>query len=120
MTDLLGKGSFVWGEAADVAFQQVKDALCSAPVLRLPDFERPFFIEPDASANAVGAVLLQQSEDGAPFHPVAYFSRKFLAAERNYPSPEKELLAIFKSVTKWRPYLDGHETVVYTDHKPLT
>ena len=59
LTGLLGKGSFVWGEAADVAFQQVKDALCSAPVLRLPDFERPFFIEPDASANAVGAVLLQ-------------------------------------------------------------
>ena len=58
LTDLLGKGKFVWTEAATAAFEQVKSALCSAPVLRLPDFTRPFVIEPDASANAVGAVLL--------------------------------------------------------------
>ena len=57
LTDLLGKGKFVWTDAATVAFQQVKKALCSAPVLHLPDFTRPFAIEPDASANAVGAVL---------------------------------------------------------------
>ena len=120
LMDLLGKGKFVWTDTATVAFERVKSALCSAPVLRLPDFTRPFAIEPDASANAVGAVLLQSETDDVPFHPVAYLSKKFIAAKRNYPAPKKELLAIFKAVMKWRPYIDGHPTTVYTDHKPLT
>ena len=50
--------------------------------LRLPDFDRPFVLEPDASDVAVGAVLLQEYEDG--LHPVAYFSKKYIPAERNY------------------------------------
>ena len=92
--------------------------LCSTPVLRLPDFDRPFVLEPDASDVAVGAVLLQEYEDG--LHPVAYFSKKYIPAERNYPAHDKELLAIFKVCMKWRCYIDGHPTTIYTDHKPLT
>ena len=50
---------------------------------------------------------------------MAYFSKKYLAAELNYPLPEKELLAIFRACQKWRCYLNGHETTVYTDHELL-
>ena len=62
-------------------------------------------IEADASDNAVGAVLLQPYDDG--LHPIAYFSKKYIPAERNYAPHDKELLAIFKACMKWRPYLDG-------------
>ena len=58
LTDLLRKQGFVWTDAATEAFESVRAALCSAPVLRLPDFSKPFVIEPDASGNAIGAVLL--------------------------------------------------------------
>ena len=75
-------------------------------------------METDASEDAVGAVLCQQHEDG--MHPVAFFSHKYIPAERNYSTGDKELLAIFKSCMKWRPYLDGNATTVHTDHKPLT
>ena len=121
LTDLLSSKrgtAFEWGEVAQGAFERIKEALCSAPVLRLPDFRKEFVIEPDASGNAVGAVLAQEHE--GRLLPVAYFSRKYLPAERNYPAGEKELLAIFKAAMKWRCYIDGHPTTVYTDHEPLT
>ena len=81
-------------------------ALCSSPVLKLPDFTNPFVVEHDASDIAVGAVLLQLYDGG--LHPVAYFSKIYVLAERNYAPHDKELLAIFKACQKWRCYLDGH------------
>ena len=92
--------------------------LCSTPVLRLPDFDRLFMLEPDASDVAVGVVLLQEYEDG--LHPIAYFSKKYIPVERNYPAHDKELLAIIKACMKWLCYIDGHPTTIYIDHKPLT
>ena len=92
--------------------------LCSTPVLRLLDFDHRFVLEPDALDVAVGAVLLQVYEDG--LHPITYFSKKYLPAERNYPAYDKELLTIFKACMKWRGYIDGHPTTIYTDHKPVT
>lgn len=84
-----------------------------APVLAIPNFERDFTIETDASDVAVGAVLMQ---DG---HPVAYLSKSLNAAQRNYHTTDRELLAIVTACKHWRPYLDGRKTVVITDHKPL-
>ena len=55
-------------------------------------------MQPNASDLAVGAVLLQEYDDG--FHPIAYFSKKYLPAERNYAPHNKELLAIFKACMK--------------------
>ena len=86
-------------------------------MLKLPDFSKPFVVEPDASDLAIGAILLQEYNDG--FHPIAYFIKKYLPAERNHAPHNKELLAIFKACIKWRCYIDGHWTTIYTNHKPL-
>ena len=74
-------------------------------------------MEPDALDVAVGTVLLQLYDN--KLYPVAYFSKKYIPAERNYAPHDKELLAIFKACQKWRCCLDGHQTTVLTDHKPL-
>ena len=91
--------------------------LCSSPVVKLLDFTKPFFVEPTALDIAVGAVLLQKYDN--KLHPVALFSKKYIPAERNYVLHDKELLEIFKACQKWKCYLDGHQTSVFTDHKPV-
>lgn len=105
---------FVWSSDCANAFAAVKRALVSAPVLRLPDFGKPFELITDASLLGIGAVLLQ---DG---HPLSYYSRKFTPAERNYSTGEQELLAVFAALTEWRCYLEGSQTTLVTDHCPLT
>ena len=71
----------------------------------------------DACNDSVGAVLLQ--ETNGQLHPVEYFSTKYSPMECNWPIINKEFLAIYKACQRWRCYLDGKRTVVYTDHKPL-
>ena len=108
---------FVWSDACDEAFRSLKRALVTAPVLRLPDPTKDFFIEADASKFAIGAVLYQK--DGRNCHPVAYISRKLSSAERNYPIQEQELLALIYALKKWRHYLFGTSIRAYTDHQSL-
>jgi hypothetical protein len=91
--------------------------MCAAPVLQQPDFERRFFLQVDASAYGVGAIL---SQEGRQFdiskispstaakpklHPIAYYSVTFTPTERNYNIYERELLAVMKSLMHWRQYL---------------
>ena len=98
--DLLSsKCTWEWTAEHQTCFVTLCSALCETPVLKLPDFSKPFIMEPDASDLAVGAVLLQEYDDG--LHPIAYFSKKYLPAERNYAPHDKELLTIFKAYTKW-------------------
>ena len=99
--DLLSsKGIWEWTYEHRKYFVTLRSALCETPVLKLPDFRKPFVVEPDASDLAVGAILLQEYDDG--FHPIAYFSKKYLPTERNYVPCNKELLTIFKACTKWQ------------------
>ena len=91
--------------------------LLHAPVLQLADPDRKFWVTTDASDFAIGAVLSQVWDDGE--HPVAYESRKLNAAEGNYATHEKELLAVIHALRTWRHYLLGNHFIVVTDHNSL-
>ncbi|KAI2643107.1 Retrovirus-related Pol polyprotein from transposon 17.6 [Labeo rohita] len=120
LTDLTRKGQpekVVWSAEAEEAFQRVKKALTSEPVLRAPDFNRPFLVQTDASDTGLGAVLSQVT-DGEE-HPVIYISRKLTKPERNYAAVEKEALAVKWAVLELRYYLLGRRFTLITDHAPL-
>ena len=74
-----------WSESQQKAFTELKNRLCSAPMLTLPDLQRPFEIETDASDYVIGAVLTQQG------HLVAYHSETFSDTVNKYPNYEKEM-----------------------------
>ena len=114
LTHLLKKGVlFQWGPAYQTAFEQLKQAMSSAPVLALPDFKFPFAVETDASNTGIGAVLLQAG------HPVAYLSKALSSRNQTLSAYEKECLAILFAVEKWWPYLQHREFEIHTDHKSL-
>ncbi|GJZ16401.1 putative reverse transcriptase domain-containing protein [Tanacetum coccineum] len=104
---------FEWTKKHEDTFLFLKRNISEALVLALPNLQRPFELETDASSYAMGAVLLQEGK------PVAYHSEMFQGAQKNYPSYDKELLALHQAVKHWRCYLLGKETVVHTDHQPL-
>ncbi|KAL1129536.1 hypothetical protein AAG570_012481 [Ranatra chinensis] len=117
-TRLLKKGAkfVVTADMVD-EFNRIKEALANAPVLRHPDFTRPFVLTTDASGVAVGAVLFQvkNNED----RPVAYASRKLTVTETRYPAIERELLGVVWGVQQSPLYLWGRYFSVKTDQKPL-
>ena len=115
LTDLTKAGTtWTWGESEQAAFEQIKQALCQAPTLVMPDTEKDFMVVCDASNFGIGAVLMQ---DG---HPVAYFSKLLDAAQRNYTVTDRELLAVVEALKQWRCYLGDKPFTVVTDHSPLT
>jgi len=121
LTDLTRGGTpnmIPWGETQQQAFQTLKEVLCSEPVLRLPDVQRPFIVRTDASDVGLGKVLLQEHADGVL--PVAYISRRLSRAEANYSVVERECLAIVWAISKFYSYLYGRQFVLQTDHRPLT
>ena len=111
---------FMWSTSATEAFDHLKQAFTSAPILAYADLSKPFILEADASDFALGSVLSQVKEDGR-VHPIAFHSRKFEAAEINYEVHDKELLSIVDSFEQWRHLLEGssHQITVYNDHKNL-
>jgi hypothetical protein len=114
LTDLLRKDTmFIWTSVHESAFQSLKAALCSAPVLGIPDFSKTFHIETDASGYGVGAVLLQ---DG---HPLAFISKALAPRNQGLSAYEKEYLAIIMAVEQWRHYLLQAEFIIHTDHRSL-
>lgn len=120
LTDMLRKGGNVsrdWTAEAQQAFEGVKYSLTNAPVLTIPDLQAaqdgtPFEVVTDASKYGVGGVLLQGGK------PVAFESKKFLPAEMNYSTSEKELLGVIHALKTWRCYLAGVPFVLVTDHNP--
>ncbi|MFC3790393.1 Ty3/Gypsy family RNase HI domain-containing protein, partial [Paenibacillus sp. GCM10012307] len=118
LTALLKKdAAWAWSQQQEQGFQGIKEALASAPVLVTPDLARPFVLRTDASLAGIGGVLLQDQGQGP--QPVAYESRSLTAAERNYPVHELEELAIVHCLLKFRFYVLGQHTDVYTDHHSL-
>ena len=122
MTRLLRKGEvWKWGESEQASFDELKRAFVEAPVLAMPDMSKQFVVECDASDYASGAVLSQVQADGK-LHPVAFYSKSFNEAERNYEVHDKELLAIIRALDEWRHYLEGgeHPLDIVSDHKNLS
>lgn len=107
---------FVWDSECQNAFDYLKTALMTPPILQYPDFSNTneFILQTDASDLAVGAVLCNGN-----MKPVAYASRPLNKAEKNYPVIQKELTAIVWAVKYFRPYLFGKKFTIMTDHKPL-
>lgn len=111
---LLKKGdNFVWKEPQNSAFQRLKDILLRAPLLKHPTPGGPFNLYTDSSTVGIGAMLTQIS--GKDELPCAFYSRKLLQAESNYPTWELETLAMVCAIKRFRRYLLGTRFTVYTD-----
>ncbi|CAM8944516.1 unnamed protein product [Rhodiola kirilowii] len=99
------------------AFERLKKALVSAPIVQPPNWDLPFELMCDASDFAIGAVLGQRVENR--LHVIYYVSKVLDNAQLNYTTTEKELLAVVYAFEKFRPYLVGSKTIVYTDHAAI-
>lgn len=113
LTDLTKKNGFKWNFEAEAAFNKLKTALTSVPVLQMPDFHKSFTVECDASSAGVGAILLQSG------HPVAFFSKGFSFSNRFKSTYDRELLALVLALQKWKHYLLGRHFFVKSDHCSL-
>lgn len=104
---------FNWNQECEEAFNKLKQTLISNNVLAYPDFDKPFEISTDASNEALGAVLSQESK------PISFASKTLSSTETRYSTIEKELLGVVWGVKKFRCYVYGQHFTVFTDHKPL-
>ncbi|GJZ62107.1 transposon ty3-G gag-pol polyprotein [Tanacetum coccineum] len=103
LTHLLKKGVYEWNNAAQSVFEDLKQAMISAPVLKLPDFNKEFTIETYASGGVIGAVLLQGG------HLIAFLSKTLSVKHQLMSTYEKEFLALVQVLEKWKGYLlDRH------------
>ncbi|KAK1682068.1 hypothetical protein QYE76_042916 [Lolium multiflorum] len=118
LTNLLQKDvPFVFDDDCKEAFETLKKALTTAPVVEPPDWNLPFEIMCDASDFAVGAVLGQRVDK--KLNVIHYASKTLDAAQRNYATTEKELLAVVFACDKFRPYIVDSKVTIHTDHAAI-
>ena len=116
----MGNKKINWSEVEQCAFQDLKDACCSAPVLAYADFTKPFILHTDSSLDGLGAVLYQKDPEDK-LRVIAYASRSLSKSEKNYPAHKLEFLAMKWAITdKFKEYLYGAPFEVFTDNNPLT
>jgi hypothetical protein len=114
LNELTKKGvPFDWGKAQENSFNMLKDKLTHAPLLQLPDFNKTFELECDASGIGLGGVLLQEGK------PIAYFSEKLSGPVLNYSTYDKELYALVRTLETWQHYLWPKEFIIHSDHESL-
>ncbi|GJU35251.1 putative reverse transcriptase domain-containing protein [Tanacetum coccineum] len=104
---------FVWGDKQEVAFQTLKQKLCSEPILALQEGSEDFVAYCDASIKGLGDVLMQRDK------VIVYASRQLKIHEKNYMTHDLELRAVVFALKIWRHYLYGTKYTVFTDHKSL-
>jgi hypothetical protein len=101
------------------SFDAVREILMKEPVLRAPDFSKPFVVATDASEYAIGAVISQFFEDDLE-HPVGYWSHTLTAEQRRWEPTKREAYAVFKALRQFSVFIRGDKKhILYTDHKPL-
>ena len=105
------------GRKAREGFVQIKNILSKEPILKLPDLERPFIVQTDASDESLKACLLQEYD--VVKHPVMFASKKLLPREQNYSVSETEALAIICALNKFHRFLYGVRFVLESDHRRL-
>jgi hypothetical protein len=113
LTRLLRRDAFDWDAEAGEAFQALKRALTTGPMLQMPDFDKLFMVDCDASGVGFGAVLHQG------VGPLAFFSRPFAARHLKLAAYERDLIGLVQAVRHWRPYLWGQHFLIRTDHYSL-
>ncbi|KAI3808165.1 hypothetical protein L1987_24111 [Smallanthus sonchifolius] len=114
LTALTHKGkTYEWGPKQEEAFQTLKQKLCNAPILTLPDGIDDLVVYCDASNQGLGCVLMQRGK------VIAYASRQLKVHEKNYTTHDLELGAVVFALKIWRHYLYGTKCVVFNDHKSL-
>lgn len=113
MTDCLKSSVFKWTDAAESSFQAVKKAMTEAPILTLPDYEKVFEVDCDASRIGIGAVLSQEGK------PVAFYSEKLNDTRRKYSTYDVEFYAIMQALREWKQYLIYKEFILYSNHEAL-
>ena len=121
LTNLLKKEvKFIWTHVEQEAFKMVKSMLTCEPVLKAPDFPKPFQLAVDASAIGMGAVLMQV-DDNEIDHTVSFYSKKLDKHQQNYSVVEKKVLSLLSTLRHYNVYLGSypHVTIVYSDHNPL-
>ena len=109
----------IWTDKCEKAFQEMKEALGSPPILAFPDFKKRFILDTDASFDTIGAVLAQEGEDGHE-RVIGYGSHAMSSHEKGYCITRKELLAIYYFCQHFNHYLYGKKFLLRTDHKALT
>ena len=112
------EAAFIWSTECQTSFEFLRQALVNECLRRFPDNSRPFELHTDASAYAIGGVLMQRDDANDPY-PIEFYSRSLTASEYNYAVFEKEALAIIACFRKFHVYLAGAAFNVYTDHRAL-
>lgn len=97
------------------AFQAIKAAFVSAPILSCLDFFLPFIVQTDTSSFGIDVVISQKDFVGLE-QVIRYTNNSHLRRVRNYSTAEKEYLAVLLVVTNLRPYLEDFEFVVISNH----
>ena len=109
---------FSWNVDQETAFNTLRAALTTEPVLIHADFSQPFIVATDACKTGIGGALMQH-RDGK-LRPIAFFSRKCTPAEQNFSVTESEGLAVVESLLKFKDIILGYQIEVRTDHQALT
>lgn len=107
-----------WTDETIANFEQCKSDLINAPMLIHPSPNADLMVCTHASDTAIGAVVYQINE-GEP-QPLAFFSRSLSDTQRRYSAYDRELLAIYAAIKKFRHFIEGREFTIATDHKPIT
>lgn len=107
-----------WTEELNREFENIKEAVQNMKGTLLPNYKKKFWLKTDASITGLGAVLLQEDEQGN-LEPVCWASRVLTPAEKNYGITEKEALAVKWAFEKFEYHLRGRRFILITDHKAL-
>lgn len=110
---MLKKNAFFWNGEAEVAFNRLKKAKTTAPVLALANFHKPYIVETDACSKGIGVVLMQEGK------PLAFFSKALGPKNLGLSTYEKEYLAVLSAVDRWKHYLQSGHFIILTDHQSL-